>query len=440
MVGFCANPVAYATRMQAGRAVVERVGLRALVRHPGFVPLWMADALSNLGIFTFSLALQFLLIEVIDANQVEIGLVRSAQWLPFLLFGLISGVVADRVRRKHLLVGTDIVSSVLIFLIAGLAINGGLTVLILTVLVFALGSVAVFNGGTHQSFVADLLPARLLTKGNVALGQTYTVAQTLGPIVGGLLVRLIGAPFAMVTNGISYAVSALLLWRVPDVDRERPHTHQSVLADLKKGIAYVYQHATLAPYALSLHAWFVGNSMAATVYVFHATSIGLDSATIGLTLACAGVAGIVGAALAERAASRLGLGVAVVAADLCTGFGWVFIAFAPAGESALWMISAAQVIYGLGFGATGPLSGSYRNAVTPPNLRGRMNTTIRSFNWGLMALAAPFGGWLAYSFGNRIALVIGGVVIVLAAAALAMSRFRRATMPEEEIGSGKAEL
>lgn len=411
------------------------VGFRALVQHPGFVPLWIADGLSNLGIFTFSLALQFLMIEVMGANQIEIGLVRSAQWMPFLLFGLISGVIADRVRRKHLLVGTDIASSVLVFLIAGLAIGGVLTVPLLTVLVFALGSVAVFNGGTHQSFVADLLPTRLLTKGNVVLSQTYTVAQTLGPMIGGLLVRLVGAPFTMVANAISCVLSALLLWRVPDVDRESMPTRRSVLSDLREGFSYVYRHPTLAPYGLMLHLWFIGNSVAGTVYVFHAVSIGLDSATIGLTLACAGVAGIFGAAVAERTSTWLGLGVVVAAADLCTGLGWLLIAFAPSGDGALWVICAAQLVYGVGFGATGPLSGSYRNAVTPPQLRGRMNTTIRSFNWGLMAVAAPLGGWLAYTFDDRVALGIGGAVIALSAVALAMSRFRTAVMPESKSSS-----
>ncbi len=64
-----------------------------------------------------------------------------------------------------------------------------------------------------------------------------------------------------------------------------------------------------------------------------------------------------------------------------------------------------------------------------------MNTTIRSFNWGLMALAAPLAGWLAYSFGNRVALAIGGTIIVLAAAALALGRFRKAEMPVQETGA-----
>ncbi|HEV2515693.1 MAG TPA: MFS transporter [Devosia sp.] len=360
------------------------------------------------------------------------GMVRSAQWLPFLLFGLIAGVIADRVQRKHLLVGTDISSSILIFLIAGLAIGGVLTVPVLMVLVFALGLVTVLNGGTHQSFVADLLPAHLLTKGNVVLSQSYTVAQTLGPVIGGLLVRLVGAPFTMVANAISYALSALLMLRVPDVDSQRVPTRQSVLSDLREGFSYVYRHPTLAPYALSLHTWFIGNSVAGTVFVFRAASIGLDSATIGLTLACAGVAGLLGAAMAEKTATWLGLGVVVAVSDFCTGLGWLLIAIAPVGDTALWVICAGQVLYGVGFGATGPLSGSFRNAVTPPQLRGRMNTTIRSFNWGLMAVAAPLGGWLAYAFGDRVALGIGGAIILISAAALASSRFRKAVMPGAE--------
>lgn len=417
-------------------AVAEQGGFRGLLRHPGFVPLWIADGLSNLGIFTFSLAVQLLMIEVIGANQMEIGLVRSAQWLPFLLFGLISGVVADRVRRKHLLVGTDIASSVIIFLIAGLAIGGSLTMPVLTVLVFALGSVAVLNGGTHQSFVADLLPPGLLTRGNVALTQTYTAAQTLGPMLGGVLVRLIGAPFAMLANGLSYALSALLLWRVPDVDRERVPTRRSVIDDLKQGIGYVYRHPMLSPYALTLHTWFIGNSVAGTIYVFHATSIGLDSALIGLTLACAGVSGILGAALAERASRWLGLGVVVAAADLFTGAGWLLIALAPGGDMALWALCAAQLAYGFGLGIRGPLEGSYRNAVTPSELRGRMNTTIRSFNWGLIALAAPLGGWLAYTFGNRMALGIGGAIIIASGLALGLSRYRTAVMPQGDTAGG----
>ena len=77
---------------------------------------------------------------------------------------------------------------------------------------------------------------------------------------------------------------------------------------------------------------------------------------------------------------------------------------------------------------------SFRNAVTPSRLRGRMNTTIRSINWGLIALAAPLGGWLALQFGDRAALTIAGTIMVGTGAALLLSRFRHAAMPTDAPG------
>lgn len=70
--------------------------------------------------------------------------------------------------------------------------------------------------------------------------------------------------------------------------------------------------------------------------------------------------------------------------------------------------------------------------MTPSELRGRMNTTIRSFNWGLMALAAPLGGWLAFSVGDRAALWMGAMIIIASGIALGLSPFRDARMPEDD--------
>ena len=124
----------------------------------------------------------------------------------------------------------------------------------------------------------------------------------------------------------------------------------------------------------------------------------------------------------------------MVAADFFTGAGWLLVALAPDGGVAFWAMCGAQLVYGFGLGIRGPLEGSYRNAVTPSELRGRMNTTIRSFNWGLIAVAAPLGGWLAFSFGDRVALGIGGAIIVLSGTVLGLSRYRAAAMPREDAG------
>lgn len=132
--------------------MAERASFGQLLGYPGFVRLWVADGLSNFGTFIFGLSLQLLLIHVLDADQLEIGWVRSAQWVPSLLFGLAAGVIVDRVRRRKLLICTDIASCVLLLAIAGLGMFQMLSPLGLTVLVFLLGTAAVLQGGAHQSF------------------------------------------------------------------------------------------------------------------------------------------------------------------------------------------------------------------------------------------------------------------------------------------------
>lgn len=403
------------------------VSLRRLVGHPGFLRLWVADGLSNFGTSIFTLSLQLLLIETMSADPLEVGWVRAAQWLPSLLFGLMAGVVVDRLRRRSLLIATDVASSCLLSTIAVLAMLGLLTPALLAVLVFLLGTAAVLQGGAHQSYTADLLPPHLLAAGNVKLSQTYTLAQTLGPLLGGIFVRLAGAPLAMLANAATYGASALLLLRVPNFASERSTERTSILADLREGIAWVYRHRVLAPYAFCLHVWFIGNSVAGTVYIFHASSLGLDAAAIGLTLACAGLAGLVGAALAERIARASGMGVAILSADFITGLAW-FAAAIASSDIGVVGLCVVQLFYGFGLGMRGPLEMSLRNALTPSRLRGRMNTTIRSINWGLIAVAAPFGGWIALELGNNAALALAGTIMLASGLALLLSPFRLASI------------
>ncbi|WP_439599996.1 MFS transporter [Devosia sp.] len=411
--------------------MVERSSLGQLLRYPGFVRLWLADGLSTFGTFIFGLSLQLLMIHILRADQLEIGWVRSAQWLPSLLFGLVAGVIVDRVRRRNLLIATDIASCIVLLAIAGLGIFGALSPLGLTVLVFLLGTAAVLQGGAHQSFTADLLPSRLLAAGSVVMTQTYTAAQTLGPLLAGVLAGVVGAPVTMLINAFTYAASAILLAGVPDPQQLEPRAPASVGADLREGIAWVYRHPYLAPYALCLHVWFIANAIAGTVYIFHATSLGLDGAAVGLTLGVAGLAGVLGAGLAERAAGLVGTGKAILFCDYLTGAGWLLVALAPHSDLTLYALIAAQIFYGIGFGLRGPLEMSFRNAVTPSRLRGRMNTTIRSINWGLIAVAAPFGGWLALQFGDRTALAIAGTMMLGTGTVLLLSRFRSASMPTD---------
>jgi MFS family permease len=407
------------------------VGEPKVLAYPAFVRLWLAGTVSWLGTFTFGLALQLLLIETLDADQAAIGLVRSAQWVPALAIGMLAGVLIDRVRRRPVLIAADTVTALATGGIGALALTGLLTVPVLAGLVALVGAASMFYHAAHQSYLPRLVPTRLLPVANARIEQTMTAAEAIGPLVAGALVRFLSAPVAILFNAVSKAASAVLLAtiRVEEPTPER-HPDRHVWRELKEGASWVYRHRTLAPDAVSMHLWFFFNSAVMTVFVFHATEeLGLDALTVGLVLSCAGVSGVIGAGLAPRAAERFDLGAVCVVAEWLNPLAFLFVLLAPPGPTGAALLVVGQLVYGLGAGLKGPLELSYRNAVTPDRLRARMNGTIRSFNWGSIAVSAPLAGLAATMFGNRPVIAVGIAGLVAAALLLTLSPFRRVVMP-----------
>ncbi len=402
-----------------------------MLRYPGFVRLWLAGTVSWLGTFTFGLALQLLMIETLDADQAAIGFVRSAQWVPALAIGMLAGVLIDRVRRRPVLIAADTVTALATGLIGALALAELLTVPILAGLVALVGAASMFYHAAHQSYLPRLVPTGLLPVANARIEQTMTAAEAIGPLVAGALVKFFSAPAAILFNAASKAVSAVLLAtiRVKEPTPER-RADRHLGRELKEGASWVYRHRTLAPNAVSLHLWFFFNSAIMTIFVFHATEqLGLDALTVGLVLSCAGVSGVVGAGLAPRAAERFGLGLVCVVAEWLNPLAFLLLLLAPPGPTGAALLVVGQLVYGLGAGLKGPLELSYRNAVTPDRLRARMNATIRSVNWGSIAVSAPLAGLAATMFGNRPVIAVGIAGLVAAALLLTLSPYRSVVMP-----------
>lgn len=409
-------------------------------RNAPFVRFWVADAVSNLGTFVSGLALQLLLIDTLGADQTDLGLVRTATWLPYLLFGMLAGVVVDRVRRRPLLIGADVLCALLLGAVGVLALTGHLTVPLVAVLVFCAGSASMFFSSAHLSFLPTIVPEAGLASANARLAQTYSATQSLGPLVGGALVRLLSAPVAVLVDAASYAVSALVLTTVRAEERPPERTaERHVWRELREGAAWVYRHPVLRPYAVSLHLWFFANAMVTTVLVYFATTeLGLDPLAVGLVLAATGVTGVLGAGLSPRLGRRFGTGRVITTTEWLSPVAYALLLLARPGPYAVVWPLVANALFGLAMGLRDPLDMSYRNLVTPDRLRGRMNATIRSLNWGSIAVAAPLGGLVAATWGNRVAIGAGVVGLAVAALLLWSSPYRRVTAPGECEGQGRA--
>lgn len=405
-----------------------------MLTYPGFVRLWLAGTASWLGTFTFGLALQLLLIETLKADQTDLGIVRSAQWLPALVLGLLAGVLVDRVRRRPVLIAAETVTAVATGAIGALALADRLTVPVLAVLVALVGGSAMFYHAAHQSYLPRLVPTALLPSANARIEQAMTAAEAVGPLVAGTLVKVLSAPVAVLLTAAAKAVSAVVTAGIRvEESPPAPRPDRHLGRELREGASWVYRHRVLAPYAIALHLWFVCNAALMTLYVFHATQVlGLGAVTVGLVLSVAGISGVLGAGLAPRAARRFGLGRVCVAAEWLHPLAFVLLLLAPVGTAGVVVLIAGQVLSGLGAGLKGPLDLSYRNAVTPDRLRARMNGTIRAVNWGSIAVSAPIAGLAATTYGNRPVIAAGILGLAIAALILTLSPFREAEMPEGE--------
>ena len=122
------------------------------------------------------------------------------RWLPYLLLGLVVGALVDRVRRKPLLVGTDLARAALLCTVPLLALPDLLSVPMLIAIMTLFGMASLVNDAAHQSFLPRLLPRETLPWANARLEQSSAAAETSGPAVAGGLVSWLGAPVAVLVD------------------------------------------------------------------------------------------------------------------------------------------------------------------------------------------------------------------------------------------------
>ena len=403
--------------------------------HPGFRRFWVASTISSFGTYITTLAIGVLVVVDLGGSAADVGWVNAARWAPYLVVGLLVGVLADRVRRKPLLVSTDLARAAVLGAVPLLAITQTLSVGALVLLMAAFGLLSVCNDAAHQSFLPRLLPRTALPRANARLQQSDTVAQTSGPLLAGGLVTWLGAPVAVLADAVSYLVSGVLIAATAIDDRAPERSSRgvtSLLSELREGLRWVYRHPRLRPLALGTHAWFLFNAVLITVYVpFALRELGMGAGGLGVTLSLAGVGGFLGTSLWGWLGRRLSPARILGGARLLEAAGFAVVAVTPGLDDlgiagVVAVAGVGQFLFGFGLGAEGPVELSYRQAVTPDRLQGRMNATMRSLNRAAIVVGAPLGGLLADAVTPRFALWVGVLGVATSAVGLAVSGFRHA--------------
>src|SRR6476661_1194068 len=262
---------------------------RSLLRHPDFLKLWTAETVSVFGTAITQLALPLIAATVLSVSAFEFGLLTTIEFLPFILLSLPAGVWVDRLRRRPILIIGDLGRAISLISIPIAFYFDVLTIWQLYVVGFINGCLTVFFDVAYQSYLPSIVERDQLVEGNSKLEITRSAAQILGPGMAGILIGLLKAPFAMLIDSVSYAVSAIFVFFIrrpePPVvarDEEAHGPKPSMREEIAVGLRYVTGHRWLRSIAATTGTSnFFGNVGGAILILYLVDERKLGPAAIG---------------------------------------------------------------------------------------------------------------------------------------------------------------
>jgi predicted MFS family arabinose efflux permease len=389
-----------------------------LLRDPDFGRLSAATALGQLGDRVIFLALPLVAIVSLHADEFQVGLLTAATTAGSLLVGLPAGAWVDRMRKRPVMISTDLARALVLATVPMAWWAGLLTIWWLYAVALAHGVLTVFFDVAYVSYLPHLVGRGNLVEGNAKLSAIRSVTSISGPGVAGPLVGWAGAPATLLVSSAGMALSGLLAMgiRKPEQKPEQgpesesgPSARPQLGRDISEGLRFVIRHP-------ALRAIMVGDAIFNLFLVMYQTMLlvflerdmGLGSFGIGVVLSGMGCGALLGALMATRLSNRLGQSRVIRLAPLITCPPTALMPLARPGWS---LCAAALGLAALSLGGVVRVvaQSSLQQSLTPDRLLGRMNATARFVSWGGIPLGGLLGGASGTVFGVTATLWIGAI-------------------------------
>ncbi len=377
------------------------------------------QVLSNAGTWMQRVAQDWLVLDLSGSSGVALGITTGLQFLPYLLFSLWGGTLADRIPRRKLLIVTQAVMGLLAILLGALAIAGLATVGIVYLMAFALGVASAFDNPARQAFVNEIVGKDSLTNAIALNSASFNLARLVGPALAGVLVAVLGSGWVFVINGLSFAVTiaALLAMRTSEL---RPQRRQDGTVKLRQGLAYVRRNADMV---LALCLAFVvatfGLNYQMTMALMARLEYGVGAEAFGIMSTALAVGALAGSLLAARRV-HVPLRLVVISA-VVFGCVEIVVGFAPTYTSILLLLPFAGIT-AMTFTTSVQ---TYLQSRSEGWVRGRVMGVYTLVFFGGTPIGAPVIGWAAEAFGPRSGLIGGGLLTAFFSALAAAVYLRR---------------
>ncbi|TMC05164.1 MAG: MFS transporter [Chloroflexi bacterium] len=389
----------------------DRPAAALWLRRP-FLLFWSGSTLSLFGSRFSMLAIPLIAVLTLHASPGQMGALSALELSPYLVFGLVAGALVDRADRRLVLVLSHAGRAVVLASIPVAAATGVLSIAYLYAAGILIGFMTLFFDIAHQSYLPALVDPRQLMTANSSIQFSRSAADMTGAGLAGLLVQVLPAALTVTVNSATFLVAALTAGAIGVREQRTSAPRPAMAREVGEGLAVVGRDPVLRPLATSMTILYLLVASASTLTVLYATrELGVDPALIGAAFAIGSVGTLAGALGAGAVTARFGIGRGLLGAALVGGLSPLPLALATRSTGFVALL-AAQVLLALGGTVYGIGQNSLRQAITPAELRGRMNGVMRFMGVGGQAVGSLAAGLLGQTIGLRptMALAASGAV------------------------------
>ena len=412
------------TLTQAAKRRVPR-----LLHDANFRRYWWAQTISLFGDQISLLGLPLVAILVADAGPAEMGYLTAAGLVPSLLLSLVAGAWADRKPfKRHIMIFADLGRAAALVAIPILYAFGALTMTQLYVVAFAVGGLSVLFEVCRTTLFVSLVDKADFIGANALINGSRALSFVGGPAAAGPLVQVLTAPVALLADALSYVYSGWLLARTKAVE---PPPSTTPGLGIGSGLRFYARQPVLRAMLAASTVLNLFNYMFSALIVLYAVSyLRLTPAVLGLVISAASLGALVGAAVSNRLATRIGVGPALLLSYVLFPTPLILLPLAN-GASVPLAVGAffvAEFLSGLGVMILDIVGGSIQTAIIPDELRARIAGAHRTVNYGIRPIGALLGGALGAAIGVVPTLwvaTVGATISVLFLLPSPIPRMRR---------------
>jgi MFS family permease len=385
--------------------------LLAPLRHRTFRLLFGGQVVSDLGDWLDFLALITLIVYRWNLGPSALAALSVAVALPFAVIAPLSGVWADRLPRKTVMVAADLVRALVVF---GLVFAPNLSTVL--ALVFVRGVFSTFFGPARQATIASVVPHDDLLAANSLSQLSFQLTKILGPALGGLLVAAVGPRAAFMVDAVTFLVSAAFIIQLPNIapaaqtkeETEAP----SFWREFREGLSYLIHRRSLVLAVASNSATLLIIFTFDSLGVLALRELGIGEALFGFTIGSIGLGTAVGAIAIGQWGKRIHpfvtIGAGQIGGGLVIALLGVAVTLHARGTGAWVMV---YLLIGLAAAAVFVPYGYVVQVETPPELLGRVFATAGGIQNAVLLMAPPFGAVLAELWGVGFVFTAAGIAL-----------------------------